>query len=821
MEPKYSILLCNQSFAEFQNRITEWLYRGVKVLWFGSESEKNELKNQYPDFAEAFLLQVYEAGFSGNAIVIDGKDSTGLIESLERHCSSFNAEQFKVEHCDPRDHIEVQASAGTGKTKVMIDRILYLMHVVEGLDMSEIFMITFTNDAADQMSKRLQDALITRYRLTKQVRYIRWLEQQSQMNISTIHSFAYKMLKEYGIGETFTDDLTIRSFTYEKKELIKNIIDSKANDGQSIVSQLGVPFYRANDIVKNYWDGITRLGISHRDLKTMDWGKPVNRDSEAFHALLIDIIEKLDAQYFEVKRQNNAVSVDDIVRDLQEVLMDKELPTPDLSMKYLFIDEFQDSDLSQIKIACLLVKILGPALFVVGDVKQSIYRFRGATDQAFFVLKRDMEEMQIPAAKRFTLAINYRTAAGVLRNLDSCFKSWGEIGRLQYEKPVLPCNAKEGRFILIPGAEKEEVENQIAQVISDELNLLVDKVQASGKAPTEKDRVVVLTRSNKALNDVGRILRKARVPASVRREGSFYASEAVRDFYLMVSSFMFEEEPKHIFNYLLTPYAGAIDSLDINAMERLDGDHDNLVDYLDHFLEQTTWKKYHKALRLRPVMSVFKEMIDKEEVIEHFIENSKTRKRAKGWEENRCLAATFTEARQYQANLEKLMELLQRNLGSDKISLYDIYNFLKLNIATNRSETEANVQSSDDYTSVLCMTVHKAKGLEFNTVILPYTNGGYAGYEQTEIVIDPVSRQIGWNYTGDEDVGYRRYKYRKMQNDLYAELKESDTEAARREETRILYVAMTRAIDSLVCIVPKPRNAYTWAHLLEMAGGAR
>ncbi len=50
----------------------------------------------------------------------------------------------------------VKASAGTGKTTVMIDRILYLMHMVPDLDMSEIFMITFTNEATNQMNDRLQ-----------------------------------------------------------------------------------------------------------------------------------------------------------------------------------------------------------------------------------------------------------------------------------------------------------------------------------------------------------------------------------------------------------------------------------------------------------------------------------------------------------------------------------------------------------------------------------------------------------------------------------------------------------------------------------------
>ena len=75
------------------------------------------------------------------------------------------------------------------------------------------------------------------------------------------------------------------------------------------------------------------------------------------------------------------------------------------------------------------------------------------------------------------------------------------------------------------------------------------------------------------------------------------------------------------------------------------------------------------------------------------------------------------------------MEILERNLSGDKVSIYDVYKFLKLNIATNREETEAEVvtdkeQSQNLYRTILCMTVHKAKGLEFDTVILPDLNEG-------------------------------------------------------------------------------------------------
>jgi ATP-dependent exoDNAse (exonuclease V) beta subunit len=67
--------------------------------------------------------------------------------------------------------------------------------------------------------------LLKRFHLTGDMRYFRWVEEQSQMNISTIHSFAYSMLKEYGIGQSFTRNLSIRNFKYERKELIKDMMD--------------------------------------------------------------------------------------------------------------------------------------------------------------------------------------------------------------------------------------------------------------------------------------------------------------------------------------------------------------------------------------------------------------------------------------------------------------------------------------------------------------------------------------------------------------------------------------------------------------------
>ena len=812
MEPKYSILFCNQSYEKYRNRISEWLHFGIKVFWFGTAEEANELKEKYPKFAKRFFLQVYETDIKNTGIIVDGNDNKNLISVLEKACPMFNAAQYLVEHCRADEHIVVQASAGTGKTTVMIDRIMFLMHTVPSLEMSDIYMITFTNDATNQMNMRLQDMLMDRFHLTGNMRYFRWVEQQSQMSISTIHSFAYSMLKEYGIGQSFTRNLSIKNFKYERKELIKDMMDKKTSDLQAVREQVGVPFYKANSLVENFWSGFARLGVSRQDMDKMNWGKPADSNSVAFQKLISGTVGELDDDYFDIKRNHDAIALNDIMRDLQEVLMSKNTPEPDISMKYLFIDEFQDSDLSQIKVASILVKLLGARLFVVGDVKQSIYRFRGANDQAFAVLEKNLKEVGAKPAKQFILKNNYRTAANIMNRMNQYFEQWGKDGLLQYDGPVVPFNKNIGNIKMIPSFVDQEKENElIVETAREQLALLTEKIEKTGKKASEKDRVVMLTRTNHELQILADLLRKNKVPVTITQEGSFFTCEAVRDFFALICSYMFVDEPKYIFNFLLTPYAGEIESMDINLMEQLGADPDKLAEVLGHALKQTNWEEYYKDFRLKPVMSVIKKVLDYEPVVDNFIVNSKMRKREQGWKEEQCNAATRAEAARYQADLEKLQEILQNNLGGDKVSLYDVYHYLQLQIATNRSESEPNIEIQDDYKNILCMTVHKSKGLEFDTVMIPYTHRKFPDRYNTEIIIDPVTKKVGWNFVTDR-------RNPDMRNDLYAELKEKDIDRTKAEETRILYVAMTRAINNLICIVHPSRDSERWSYLIEEVG---
>ena len=117
MEPKYSILLCNQNIADYENKIEHWLKDGIKVIWFGTEQDVTMLKKKFHDFSKAFLLQAYILDHDRAGIVIDGDDSERLIDTLEDLCPVFNAAQYRVEIASRRSISSCRHPRGRGRPR--------------------------------------------------------------------------------------------------------------------------------------------------------------------------------------------------------------------------------------------------------------------------------------------------------------------------------------------------------------------------------------------------------------------------------------------------------------------------------------------------------------------------------------------------------------------------------------------------------------------------------------------------------------------------------------------------------------------------------
>lgn len=813
MTSKYSVLFFKENLTSHISTIEQLLFEGKKVFWFGASSDVLTLKGRFKAFADSFFLQVFDVSQLSVADnypsirIVDGigidSDYESLIGFLEDNVPEFNAAQYKVEHCLSDSNIVVKASAGTGKTTVMIDRILYLMHTIPNLRMSEIFMITFTNEAANQMNDRLQQILLKKYSLTRNKRYLSWLEQQSQMNISTIDSLAYDLFKRFGTAVGFGRDLEIRPLEYERKNIIKDILSECFDEKSSIISQIGMNLSESVNLLDGYIKELKMKGYSSNDIMCKDWGIAVDSAIAAKLQLVIKkTIHDFDARYRQLKLDYNAISINDLFFDFGHFLLEGKFDLSGLEMKYLFVDEFQDTDATQIKTFARLSNKIGAHLFAVGDVKQSIYGFKGATDAAFDILHEEMKGN----LTYFSLRNNYRTCANIMTRMEEYFYRWTQDGLLRYEESVRPFKQEKGS-ISMNFINKKNINEYTLRAISDSLDSLESDIRSGRKKLTDKTKVAVIVRGNKKAADIAKLCRDNGKTVVLNSDRPFFLSAAVRDFYALINAFVFPDNPTHLYNYLMTPYASYKGVISVSEMERAVASDGDALKYLSQFLIQTKYTDYQKDFRIRPVLSVLKDIYEKENIIDNFIAMDKLSMYGSEYSEAKINKQALIDAKSYQKNLDKLMEMIQQRMEGEFTTLYDLYTYLSLMIATNRDEMEPDIEMDNDYTSVYIMTVHKSKGLEFDTVIMPAMNGPLVPRENSTIM--SFDDKVAWFYTNSNGV--------KIKSEHYETLRKQAIQRGMAEETRMLYVAMTRAVNKIVMLV----NNYdyiSWSTLIRRVG---
>lgn len=814
-KPQYSILYFKENFLQHREEVGRFLREGKKVFWFGSQEEANQLKKMYEPFSKAFFLQAFsitnvegEQDFDTVSIV-DGvgiaQEQKQLVDWLEEKIPAFNAAQYRVEHAGIDSNIVVKASAGTGKTTVMVDRILYLMHMVPDLNMSEIYMITFTNEATNQMNDRLQEMLLKKYSLTGNQKYLSWLEQQSQMHISTIDSLAYDLFRRFGTSVGFGRDLEIQPLERERKNIIKDILSDQLNDKKNIASQLGMNYSDASKVMDAYWKELTSKGYTISEVLRKDWGDTEEGTIPSnFQRILKAVLKEFEEKYARLKLEENAISINDLFFDFGHYLLEERLDCKGLGMKYLFVDEFQDTDATQIRTFARLVQTIHAKLFTVGDVKQSIYSFKGATDKAFEILEEEMPGK----LQAYSLRNNYRTCANIMKVMEEYFFAWSREGILRYDEAVRPFNTNIGSVEMELIGSKSTIHTQTLNIINAALSDLELDIRAGRKKVTDQTKVAVLVRGNKKAAEIAELCRKNGKTVVLNSDRPFFLSQAVRDFYALISSYIFAEQPIYTYNYLMTPYAVYDGVISVPEMEVEKEKSEGLAEYLSGFLSQTQWHKYQREFRLRPVVAVLKDIVESSNVIENYIAMDKVKMYGEAWTEAKKNKQALIDAKMYQKNLDKLMEILQQRMDGEFATLYDLYVYLTLMIATNREEMEPDIDMVNDYTSVYIMTVHKSKGLEYDTVILPAMNNRLVPNERTAIL--PGKEKVAWTFEpGKSD---------EMKSRWYAELQQEAAQKGVKEETRMLYVAMTRAVNRLILLVNNWENYESWSSLIRKVG---
>lgn len=795
---RYSVLTSCKSIFNNAQYVKELIENGIKVILFVDHKTADSYKTLADEFKDSNLLVIVKAKENIPEItIIDGQcdDSTkAKLTQIAKLCKGFNLEQYWVEHAPWDKNIVVTAGAGTGKTKVMIDRILFLLNTVDNIGLDEIGMITFTNKATGEMKGRLEARLISIFKATRKLKYLQWVEEISKIRISTIHKFSLELIKELSSSLNFARSVGIKSLTEDKKRLVKKVLNIKLGNVNSNVSdQLGLELSEMCKAIEEYWRIFDNLSLSNKDIENLDWGNASTNKSKQLNEVFKTTFKELYKEYDKLKHKLDAFSINDVIRELAKIVSVKNPTlTTSLKLRFLFVDEFQDSDNSQIASIAWLQNLLNLNLFVVGDVKQCIYRFRGAVETSFNELELQLNSFGKPKPLSYELIKNYRTGLKLANNLNVYFRKWQQSAYIP-DFSDIECIKDDA----------EPIKIETCKSYSDIKNLVITNIKEC--LSKKDDEICLLTRTNYELDSLVEWCNSASIPCNISKEGTFYTSKAVLDFFSLIGGFIYQNSNMHLFNMLSSSYFLYDKSLHKLLIDCKNADE--ISDNIKNILNNSKWYDYKRKFRLEPVLSVLNVIIKDFKPCDIFRLRQEQIYRSKKYDENQLNKQLEIDTTQYKANLNKLFGIIKNNFTSEATNLNVIYNFLKIQIATNKEEDEPIISLSDSNV-VKGMTVHKAKGLEFKTVIIPFTNRIFRKTDTTEILINKessVCKKVAWQYVSKES-GI-------LNNDYYSVQGNEETANVVKEEARLLYVALTRAIRKLI-VIECSNKAYTWSYLM-------
>lgn len=734
-------------------------------------------------------------------VVVEGQYTEQQETVLEgvANSTNWNFNQFKVEHAKGNKNILVQAGAGTGKTYSMVSRIAYLClsrsrFVNNPVD--EIAMVTFTNEAADNMKVRLKRYFMNCYILTKNKKILHEIEAVDLMQISTIHKFAKAVLQstamEYGLGAEFA----ISSSEYAKEQVYEKYLNDflvrRQKEEANFAQQLRMPVHKFRKLLIHFSQQLYNKSYGIKELKAENLG--TFEEWPFFNEVIMEVIIPAEKEYEEQISSKNKVDLKESMLLLNDAVNGAFREKCGLRYKYLFIDEFQDTDDVQIDSFLKLQNVIkNVKLFVVGDLKQSIYRFRGATISAFDLIRTDESQWE-----EFSLTINYRTDKRLLDKFDGIFSKMGSRGYLPFLQGRDSLNSSIDTFLpahdLITKLEYEGDEQRMDALFAEiERQKDIIKYLSTHHKLTSKDMMIaILVRDNWQIHD---ILEEAKVRGEfieTQVGGDLYQLTPALDLYKLVLALLNPRDPVCLFNLIDSNYIGI--DLDIQGLHGLDREVQisKLIEVLNQYFIgklNRNWKQIISDIKIQPILMLLRNIYEGCQPWFRYSDNE-------------------NEQKFYKANYELVLEKIIKTYSVDYLTLNVIEHSMHINIMTKQEELARNVENETDDIRVICTTVHKAKGLEYGCVIMPYMGMDIASMKKADLDVYVENDKLAYGIRiGDEP--------NKKYNSNY-DISQEQTERV-NEESRVLYVALTRAIRNVVWMKDvKSKSKISWQNLMEV-----
>lgn len=395
----------------------------------------------------------------------------------------------------------IVAGAGSGKTKVLTTRIAHLM--AHGVDAFNILALTFTNKAAKEMKERVEKILGN--------------SDARNLYIGTFHSVFARILRGEAHKLGYPNQFTIYD-TDDAKSVVKTVINELNLDDKH---------YKPN-VVYN------RISSAKNALVTAaEYANDYYIQQEDMRANRPAIAQIYEAY---VKRcfKNGAMDFDDLLLKFYELLktFPDSLSKFQHKFKYILIDEYQDTNPAQYEI----IKLLGAMhenVCVVGDDAQSIYSFRGATIQNILQFQKDYDDVKVVKLEQ-----NYRSTKNILHVANEIIAN----NKGQIEKVLFTENGEGEKIKLVRTMSDNEEGKFVADAIQE---------QKLRNHFHNKD-FAILYRTNAQSRAFEEALRRMGIPYTIYGGISFYQRKEIKDLlaYLrIVVNNKDEESLKRIINY--------------------------------------------------------------------------------------------------------------------------------------------------------------------------------------------------------------------------------------------------------------------------------
>ncbi|HSR70363.1 MAG TPA: UvrD-helicase domain-containing protein [Acidobacteriota bacterium] len=481
--------------------------------------------------------------------------------------------------------------------------------------------------------------------------------------LCTFHSFGVRVLRRYAERVGFGNDFNICD-TDDQQRLLKGIY-----------KELGL----SDDRSKGIRVQEARAVISHA--KNKGWGP--DQLAQDRHRADSEVLGRIYRRYQQVLRQSNAVDFDDLILLTVHLLQEND----DLCSRYgewyryLLIDEYQDTNLPQYELIRSLTST-HDNLCAVGDEDQSIYGFRGAEIDNILRFEKDF-----PGTRLIKLEQNYRSTQIILDAAGA----------------VVSNNQKrKGKKLWTELSSGPKIDLYVAASASDESRWVAGKIEEHQRAGVQ--RIAVLYRTNFLSRQFEESLRQRRIPYRLIGGLSFYSRKEIKDALAYLRLARNPDDNVSLLRVINEPSRG-VGNKTLERLQELAGEHDgSLWTALQEGLrEQRFDGRAHRCLAaFRDIIETSARALEKPLplALERILA-------ASGYVETLESEAT-PEAESRLENLKELVNVA-RELEAGDVSLQEF-----LDEAALRADTD----EYDASAPVTLMTLHNAKGLEFETVFL-------------------------------------------------------------------------------------------------------